>query len=64
MELDERVARLEAFEAIRQLASRYAAALDRRDMEAVAALFVPDVNVGDGTTGRAALAEFFDRTMR
>ncbi len=64
MQPEERIARLEAFEAIRQLASRYAAALDRRDMDAVAALFVPDVNVGDGTTGRAALATFFDRTMR
>ena len=59
-----RVARLEAYEAIRQLAARYAAALDRRDMEAVAALFVPDVTVGNGETGRAALARFFDRTMR
>ncbi len=56
--------RREAYEAIRQLASRYAAALDRRDMEAVAALFVPDVTVGNGETGRTALARFFDRTMR
>jgi len=63
-DLQHRIARLEAHEAIRQLASRYALALDSRDVEGVAALFVPDVSVGNGETGREALAAFFDRTMR
>ena len=63
-DLQQRISRLEAHEAIRQLASRYALALDSRDVEGVAALFVPDVSVGNGETGREALAAFFDRTMR
>lgn len=40
---------------IRQLAYRYAWNLDRRDLDGVADLFVPDVRTGDGS-GRAALA--------
>ena len=59
-----RLARVEAYEAIRQLASRYALALDSRDVVAVAELFIPDVAVGNGEFGREALARFFDRTMR
>jgi len=52
-------ARLLAYEQIRQLASRYAIATDRRDIDALAALFVPDVRVGRDTYGRDALHQNF-----
>ena len=50
--LEERVDRLESLAAIRQLPSRYALALDSRDMESLVQLFVPDVRVGSDTSGR------------
>lgn len=40
--IETRLARLEAFEQIRQLASRYGIAVDSRNMPAIAALFVDD----------------------
>jgi hypothetical protein len=43
--LQERIDRLEALDQIRQLASRYALAVDNRDMDDLAALFVEDVRV-------------------
>lgn len=63
-DIESRLLRLEAHEEIRQLAARYAAALDRRDVDALAALFVEDVIVGNGSIGRAALAEWFDEILR
>ena len=63
-ELARRLDRMEAFEQIRQLASRYALALDSRDVDALVSLFVEDVAVGDGRSGRAALAEWFDPVLR
>jgi ketosteroid isomerase-like protein len=63
-DLESRLRRLEAHEEIRQLVSRYAAALDRRDVAALSALFVEDVNVGNGSVGRDALAEWFDEILR
>ena len=62
--LEARLAMVEAHEEIRQLASRYAAALDSRDVAAMVELFVEDVAIGDGRTGRVALAEFFDDVLR
>ena len=56
--------RLEAYEAIRQLASRYAVAVDRRDLDALVALFVPDVRVGGRASGRDALRASFDASLR
>jgi hypothetical protein len=53
------VARLLAYESIRQLAARYAVATDRRDIDSLVALFVPDVRVGRDTYGREALRENF-----
>jgi|SRR6185437_3440798 len=58
--LEARVQRLEAVEEIRQLVSRYALALDSRNVEALAALFVEDVDVHGGAKGREALAEWFN----
>jgi hypothetical protein len=63
-DLEARVARLEAHEEIRQLAARYALALDQRDVHAMAALFVDDVQTGDGRVGREALADWFDPILR
>lgn len=59
-----RLDRLEAHEQIRQLAARYALALDGRDVPALAALFVDDVRTGDGGVGRDALARWFDPVLR
>ena len=56
--------RLVAEADIRQLVARYAVALDRRDLDALVALFVPDVHVGKGIRGHAALREGFDSQLR
>lgn len=49
---------------IRQLAHRYAVALDARDLDALVALFVDDVQVGREAVGHAALRSDFDRQLR
>ena len=59
-----RVQRLEALEEIRQLAAKYAVALDMRDLDAVANLFVEDVGVPGKRRGRAALRDWYDTEMR
>jgi hypothetical protein len=59
-----RLQRLEAREAIRDLVSRYALALDSRNVEDLVALFVEDVETGDGETGREAMARWFDPVLR
>jgi uncharacterized protein (TIGR02246 family) len=63
-DLRNRLQRLESLEEIRQLVSKYALALDMRDMDAMANLFVPDVKVGQGRSGRQALRDWLDDTMR
>lgn len=55
--------RLVAHDEIRMLASRYAVAVDRRDLDALVALFVPDVRVGRGRSGRAALRADFEASL-
>ena len=55
--LEERIDRLESAEAIRQLASRYALAVDTRNLDDLVALFVEDVRVGRDSSGREALKE-------
>jgi ketosteroid isomerase-like protein len=57
-------ARLLAYQEIQQLAYRYAVSLDARDLDALVALFVPDVRVGREATGRDALRADFDRSLR
>ena len=59
-----RIERLEAIEAIRQLASRYALAIDVRDPDALMELFLEEVQVGRDRFGRAALKEWFDDILR
>lgn len=58
------VDRLVAHEEIRQLASRYAVAIDSRDLDALVALFVDDVRVGRSARGRDALRASFDESLR
>lgn len=58
------VERLLAYEQIRQLAARYAIATDRRDLDALVSLFVPDVRVGRDSSGRDALRENFAAQLR
>jgi hypothetical protein len=62
--IEVRLAALEAHEEIRQLAARYALALDSRDVAALVALFVQDVQSSDGGVGRDALATWFDAILR
>ncbi|MEO6989207.1 MAG: nuclear transport factor 2 family protein [Aquihabitans sp.] len=54
-----RLERLEAIEAIRQLVARHALATDQRDIDTLVSLYVPDVAVDDGTSGRSMLAGWF-----
>lgn len=54
---------LDACEQIRQLASRYAVAMGRHDIPALAQLFVDDVQVGRHSTGRDALRADFERQL-
>lgn len=63
-EILRRLERIEARDEIRQLISKYSLALDMRDMDALAGLFVPDVRVGTGKTGREAFRAWIDETMR
>jgi ketosteroid isomerase-like protein len=58
------VERLLAYEEIRQLAARYALATDSRDLDALVALFVDDVQVGRDRFGRDALRDAFDTSLR
>jgi ketosteroid isomerase-like protein len=61
--LEERLDRMESYAAIQQLASRYARALDARDMDTVVAMFDPNVRVGADRAGRAALKEWMSALM-
>jgi len=61
---EDRLDRLESIEAIRQLAARYAVAVDMRDMDAIVNLYLPDVSLGSGVRGRQALKAVFDHVLR
>ena len=63
-DLQARVERLEALDEIRQLAAKYAVALDMRDLDALVNLFVDDVGVPGKSRGRAALRAWYDAAMR
>jgi hypothetical protein len=54
-EVLDRLARVEAAQAIQQLPARYALAVDTRNLDALVKLFVPDVDCGSRGTGREAL---------
>jgi len=59
-ELSELVAR----EAIRDLALRYALAVDGKDLDALADLFVPDVDNGRYGRGPDGVKRFYDQSLR
>jgi hypothetical protein len=59
-----RLDRLESLDEIRQLAGRYALALDMRDADAWVGLYPEDVRVSRDLSGRVALKQWFDETMR
>ncbi|MCV7257174.1 nuclear transport factor 2 family protein [Mycobacterium shimoidei] len=63
-DLDARIERLEALDEIRQLAAKYAVALDMRDLDALVNLFVDDVKAPGKQRGRAALREWYDAELR
>jgi ketosteroid isomerase-like protein len=58
------VERLLAHQEIRNLASRYAVATDRRDLDTLVSLFVPDVRVGRDAHGRDALRANLEQQLR
>jgi hypothetical protein len=53
-----------AREQIRQLAVRYALAIDGKDLNVLAGLFVEDVNNGRYGPGRAGVKNFYDQVLR
>ena len=55
---------LVAHEEIRQLASRYAVALDARDLDTLVSLFVDDVRVGRDQVGHETLRASFTEQLR
>lgn len=62
-DLAAKVDRLLGYEAIRQLAFRYALATDSRDIDTLVGLFIDDVRVGRDTYGRDALRADFERSL-
>jgi len=58
------LAQLLARDQIRQLAQRYALAIDERDLDTLVELFVPDVDCGRFGIGRNALRESFASQLR
>jgi hypothetical protein len=60
----ERGDRIAAIVEIQQLAYRYALAVDSRDLDLLVSLFVPDVIVGQGATGRDALRSWYGSALR
>jgi hypothetical protein len=58
------VEQLLAYEQIRQLAARYALAINQRDFAALVDLFVEDVRAREGRSGRGALEEDFAAQVR
>jgi len=63
-ELEARLNRLESREEIKELASKYALALDTRDLDSLVNLFPEDVKVGRNEVGRLALKNWFNETLR
>ena len=59
-----RLERIQSSLAISQLPSRYAMALDARDLDALVAVFVTDVDAGAEGTGRDALKRWYEPVLR
>src|SRR5262245_38254071 len=58
------LAELLARDQIRELALRYALAVDGKDLDGLAALFVADVDNGRYGTGRDGVRRFYDQSLR
>jgi hypothetical protein len=61
--LEERIDRLDGLDQIRQLASRYALAVDTRNLDDLAELFVEDVRVGKDLYGREHIKDWYARSL-
>lgn len=64
MDFTNRLARIEAHQAIGQLPIRYAIAVDSRHVEDWVNLFVPDVQMGRNGRGREALRSYIEPQLR
>jgi hypothetical protein len=62
--LERRIQRIESYQAIQQLPSRYALSIDSRDLDTWVNLFVEDVDCGRYGKGREALKRFIDPAVR
>jgi hypothetical protein len=60
----EAIEELIARDSIRELALRYALAVDAKDIDAVAALFVADVDSGRYGPGHEGVRRFYDQSLR
>jgi hypothetical protein len=61
--VEERLDRLESIEQIRQLADRYALAVDTRNLDDLVELFPEDVRVGPDKQGREELKAWFAESL-
>jgi hypothetical protein len=62
--LAERIDRIESFQEISQLPSRYALAIDSRDIEALTRLFADDVSWGRWGVGSNGARAYFGKALR
>jgi hypothetical protein len=62
--IEARIERIESMSELLQLPSRYAMALDSRDLDGLVALFVDDVEAGEHGRGREALKAWFNIVLR
>lgn len=60
----DRIDRIEAHQAIQQLAVKYAMAVDARDVDAWLGMFVDDIDCGRRGKGREALRTFIEPAVR
>ena len=63
-DLAARLDRIESRDAIRQLAFKYALAIDMRDMDGIVTLYVEDVKISKEESGRQALKRIFAEVVR
>lgn len=64
LDLESRIDLLESLDDIRQLAAKFALALDMRNLDALVGLYVENVRVSPGVEGRLALRTLLDGELR
>ena len=62
--MDDDLQRLVDRDAIRELALRYALAVDSKDLDALASLFAPDVDNGRFGQGADGVRRFYEQSLR